>query len=106
MSAIDGAIAILYPYEPKSGQREALHHLIYQRKDLILIAGTGFSKSMVLQAVSVLLPGSITIVILPLDQIGNEQSNCIQQIGGVPCFLNRKTITPSLLDKIQQGHYT
>jgi hypothetical protein len=63
MKAIDEAIGILYPYQPKSGQREALHHLIYQCKDLILIAGTGFGKSMILQAISVILPGSITIVL-------------------------------------------
>jgi hypothetical protein len=88
MKAIDDAIAALYPYNTKPGQREALHRLIYLRQDLILIAGTGFGKSMILQAVSVLLQKSITIVILPLDQIGNEQSEYIRQIGGIPCFLS------------------
>jgi hypothetical protein len=42
MNAIDEAIPTLYRYNAKPGQREALHHLIYLRKDLILIAGTGF----------------------------------------------------------------
>jgi len=89
--AIDAAISILYPYSAKPGQREALHHLLYRRKDLILIAGTGFGKSMILQAVSVLLQKSVTIVILPLDQIDNEQPDYIRKIGGIPCFLNRDT---------------
>jgi superfamily II DNA helicase RecQ len=91
MNAIDDAIATLYPHKPKHGQREALHYLIYLRKDLILIAGTGFGKSMVLQAVSLLLQRSITLVILPLNQIGNEQFEFIRQIGGIPCFVNGET---------------
>jgi hypothetical protein len=98
MNAIDEAIPTLYRYNAKPGQREALHHLIYLRKDLILIAGTGFGKSMILQAVSVLLQKSMTIVMLPLDQIGNEQSEFIRQIGGTPCFLNRDTISPKVLN--------
>lgn len=106
MNAIDEAIASLYPYKPKPGQREALHQLIYSRKDLILIAGTGFGKSMILQAVSLLIRRSITLVILPLNQIGNEQCEFIQQIGGMPCFLNRETIGPKLLNEVKQGHFT
>lgn len=72
-TAIFDAIRLLYPYPPRDGQRDALHHLIYRRKDLILIAKTSFGKSMILQAVSVLCNKSISIVILPLDQIGKEQ---------------------------------
>lgn len=106
MMAIDIAIATLYPHKTKPGQREALQHLIYLRKDLILIAGTGFGKSMILQAVSVLLQKAVTIVILPLDQIGNEQSEYIRQIGGIPCFLNRDTINPKLLKGVQQRRFT
>jgi DEAD/DEAH box helicase len=106
MDAIDEAIASLYPYKPKPGQREALHHLIYSRKDLILIAGTGFGKSMILQAVSLLIQRSITLVILPLNQVGDEQCEFIRQIGGLPCFLNSETIGPKLLNEVQQGCFT
>ena len=106
MNAIDDAIATLYPHKPKSGQQEALHYLVYLRKDLILIAGTGFGKSMVLQAVSLLLQRSITLVILPLNQIGNEQFEFIREIGGIPCFVNGETISPKLLNEVQQGCFT
>ncbi len=70
--AIDEAIQLLYPYAPREGQRNALQHLIYKRKDLILIAKTSFGKSMILQAVSLLIRKSIAVVVLPLDQIGLE----------------------------------
>ena len=106
MNAIDDAIATLYPHKPKPGQQEALHYLVYLRKDLILIAGTGFGKSMVLQAVSLLLQRSITLVILPLNQIGNEQFEFIREIGGIPCFVNGETISPKLLNEVQQGCFT
>ena len=106
MNAIDDAIATLYPHKPKPGQQEALHYLVYLRKDLILIAGTGFGKSMVLQAVSLLLQRSITLVILPLNQIGNEQFEFIREIGGIPCFVNGETISAKLLNEVQQGCFT
>jgi hypothetical protein len=44
----------------------------FDPRDLILIAKTSFGKSIVLQSVSALLYGSITIVILPLIEIGKE----------------------------------
>ncbi|RJE22630.1 DEXDc [Aspergillus sclerotialis] len=61
---------------------------------------------MILQAVSLLLQKSITIVLLPLAQIGNEQSEYIRQIGGIPCFLNRDTISPKFLKEVQQRGFT
>jgi replicative superfamily II helicase len=55
MNAINEAIATLHPDKTKPGQREALHRLIYFRKDLVLVASTGFGKSMILHAVSLLI---------------------------------------------------
>jgi superfamily II DNA helicase RecQ len=104
--AIDEAIQLLYPYAPREGQRDALQQLIYHRKDLILIAKTSFGKSMILQAVSILSRKSITVVVLPLDQIGREQAEYILRIGGRPCFLNADTISTSVLSDIRDGIYT
>ena len=104
--AIDRAISLLYPYKPRDGQRDALHHLIYRRKDLILIAKTAFGKSMILQAVSILLRKSTAIILLPLNQIGEEQTQYITRIGGKPCFLNAETINRKLLDEVQGGMFT
>lgn len=104
--AIDKAIQLIYPYIPRDGQREALHRLIYRRRDLILIAKTSFGKSMLLQAVSVLLDKTITVVILPLKQIGIEQTAYIRAIGGRPCFISSETINPCILNEISEGRYT
>jgi hypothetical protein len=58
-AAIIAAIKRLYTFSPRDGQREALRHLIYLRKDMGLIARTSFGKSMILQAVSLLIGGQL-----------------------------------------------
>src|SRR5580658_3799092 len=104
--AIKEAIQKLYPYYPRQGQIQALRQLVYFRKDLILIAQTSFGKSMILQAVSLLLAKSITLVIIPLDRIGTEQTKYIEDIGGRPCFLNGETFSSGLLEEIKAGKFT
>lgn len=104
--AIKEAIRKLYPYYPRQGQIQALRQLVYFRKDLILIAQTSFGKSMILQAVSLLLAKSITLVIIPLDRIGTEQTKYIEDIGGRPCFLNGETFSSRLLEEIKAGKFT
>ena len=61
---------------------------------------------MILQAVSILLKKSSTIVILPLNKIGEEQTEYIKQISRNPCFLNRDTFSNKYLESIQKGEYT
>jgi len=104
--AIEEAIQLLYPYPPRQGQRDALRQLIYKRKDLILIAKTSFGKSMVLQAAPILMCRSMTIVLLPLDRIAQEQAEYISRIGGRPCILNSDTFNRGIILDIQNGKYT
>ena len=104
--AIEEAVQLLYPYPPREGQRDALRQLIYQKTDLILIAKTSFGKSMILQAVSVLVRKSVTVVVLPLIQIGQEQTEYITRIGGKPCFLNADSINTKVLEEVEDGKYT
>ena len=40
----------LFGFEPKNKQVEAIRHLLYDKRDLILIAKTGFGKSIIFQA--------------------------------------------------------
>ena len=105
-AAIIAAIKSLYTFPPWNGQREALHHLVFLRKDLILIAKTSFGKSMLLQAVSLLLEKAITLIVLPLNQIGIEQTEYIRSLGGRPCFLNADTTSAELLEEVKAAKYT
>ncbi|KAJ5562287.1 hypothetical protein N7461_001048 [Penicillium sp. DV-2018c] len=105
-AAIIEAIEGIFTFPPWDGQREALQHLVFLRKYLILIAKTSFGKSLILQAVSLLVKKAIAIVVLPLNQIGVEQAECIANLGGKPCFLNADTMTDKLLEEVKEGKYT
>ncbi|EED19717.1 conserved hypothetical protein [Talaromyces stipitatus ATCC 10500] len=97
---------MLYPYAPRRGQLDALFQLIFNRGDLILIAITSFGKSMIPQALSILMDRSVTIVILPLIQIGIEQSEAITRLGGHPLFIEKNTDRTGLLMNIKKEAYT
>ncbi|KAI5309666.1 hypothetical protein KEM55_002704, partial [Ascosphaera atra] len=93
-NAIALAVSLVFVYWPRDAQIDAIVQVLYEKKDMILIAKTAFGKSTVLQSVSLLQQGSATPVILPLDRIGNEQEAKIQNPGGKPFFLNKATNTP------------
>jgi superfamily II DNA helicase RecQ len=107
MQYIRTALKHLYSFEPRPKQVEAIHALIFLQVDLILIAKTSFGKSMVLQAPSAIVPDSITIVIMPLNKVGEEQ---LLKIGSLPatrpCLITSDTISEELLSKVQEGNYT
>ena len=63
---------------PKPDQVESIRRIIYQLGDLILLAKTGYGKSLVLQAVSVIRSSFITIQICPLNKLGEEQLGVIK----------------------------
>ena len=71
---------------PHSQQVRALRRLVYRIGDTILIAKTGFGKSIVFHAFSV-LTGQITIQLIPLSKLGGgEQVESIRQYPGTnPC---------------------
>lgn len=100
------AIRLLYPYWPREGQLDAIHHLMYEKKDLILIAATSFGKSLVLQSVSLLRKDSMTIIIIPLNQIGQDQIAAIEKRGGNPCFLNGENNNSQTINRIRDGEFT
>jgi superfamily II DNA helicase RecQ len=61
-------------------QVKAIHHVLFERKDCILTARTGLGKSRPLQAVSIMLPDTITLIIIPLDKIGREQAAKLERV--------------------------
>jgi superfamily II DNA or RNA helicase len=59
-------------FSPLDLQVDCLRRLVYEEGDVILIAKTGFGKSIILHAFSV-LTGLTTLQIIPLNKLGGEQ---------------------------------
>ena len=81
---------------------------MYQLGDTILVAKTGFGKSIVFHAFSI-LTGQITIQLIPLSRLGEEQMALIHQYPGTsPCLVvaDTKFRNPRLLEEIKAGMYT
>ena len=71
-SKIRELVVTIFGFEPRQKQLEALVCIIAEQKDLILIAKKSFGKSLIPQAIPLLLPGKVVICILPLNVIGEE----------------------------------
>lgn len=82
ISKLDEAIAEIYPYRGRTEQLEALRVLIFEQRDLMLVAKTSFGKSMIMQALPCLVP-----YVRPVHVWG-------------------KTISAELIEDIRTGSYT
>ena len=102
---IEKIIQLLYFYSSHESQCDILQQLIYKRKNLILIARTSFEKSMILQTAFILMIKSITMIILLLSQIEQEQTKYITCIDDRFCLLNVKIISTKILKNIQHEKY-
>ena len=91
----------------KEKQIEVLYRLVVEKKDTILLAKTGFGKSILFQAPPMLSGGNaIAIVLLPLLALQNEQKQKLERIGARPFVLNGDTNTPGNRGNICRGQYT
>lgn len=75
---------------------------------MILIAKTGYGKSMVFHSVSALEEDTMTLMIMPLLALEEDQKASIKKMraNSNPCILNGETMTKELLNEIQSGVYT
>ena len=99
---------LLGGHEPHKQQVQVLHQLVYQIGDTMLIAKTGFGKSIIFHAFSV-LTGLVTIQLIPLSKLGEEQASLIHRLPGTnPCLVTAETKfqNPGMLNDIQRGNYT
>ena len=62
----------LLGFRPREGQVKAIRSLVVDRIDLILIAPTGWGKSVVFQSVPALC-GGICLMIMPLNLLEEDQ---------------------------------
>src|SRR5271168_140461 len=93
---------------PKPEQVYTLRRLIYGDGDTLLIAATGWGKSVIFHAYTV-LTGKITLQIIPLKKLGGEQLADIRKLGCTePCLLtsDSKKEQKNLIAKIKAGEYT
>ena len=95
------SIRLLCPYIPHPEQVTALRRLVFDREDLVLIAKTSFGKSTILQMFPI-ISGKCALVIVPLNQIEEEQAAKIDALGGRALVLNADT--KKALSKEEEQH--
>lgn len=111
---IRDAIIDLFGFEPRPVQLKILSWLVFERKDCIITGKTSMGKSLPIQALPLLLPGTVAIVVLPLDKIGDEQAEkCIaigerSRVTARPLHLNADTKSkdPKVFARIRAMEFT
>lgn len=105
---IQTKVRSLFQIRLKDQQLEAIHHLMFQRLDLILIAKTGFGKSIIFQAAPLIEePIGICLILMPLKALQNEQCEKLKQISSAnPIVLDGDNNNKFNREKIKNGLYT
>lgn len=96
--------------DPKEQQVRCLRRLVFGIGDTLLIAKTGFGKSIIFHAYSI-LTGKITIQLVPLSKLGEEQTaqvNTYGVSGTKACLVSHDTKhkNPALVSEIRRRDYT
>ena len=95
----------LFGFEPNDKQVKAIWKLLYDKSDLILIAKTGFGKSIIFLIREELKLASL--IIMPLNLLQEEQAEKLKMIAGAhPFVLNVDTNTWKNRREISEGVYT
>lgn len=93
---------------PRLEQIRTLRRLIFGQSDVLLIARTGFGKSLIFHAYSI-MTRKITLQLIPLTKLGDEQLCDIRRFSGAkPCLINAKTKREEkdMLRKVLASEYT
>ena len=97
----------IFKFEPHKEQLDAISHLIHDKEDLILIARTGWGKSVIFQSAPLLIPRGICLMLCPLTALEEDQAKQINALDGFKaCVLNADTQNRKLLEDIKNGCYT
>ena len=109
LTSIADHIQHVFDKTPRPEQLEAIRTLVVDRKDLILIAKTGFGKSLVFNSVP-FLRGGVALIIMPLNAIEQGQTEALLRVTDrakcSPVILNGDTNTSELRTDIQRGCYS
>lgn len=99
---------IVFGFRLHEAQIKAIYTLYYKRRDLLLLAKTGFGKSFIYQLIPFLTadPG-VVLILIPLKLLQAEQSEKINRLpGGKRIVLNRENNTNDILAEIVNREYS
>src|SRR5579871_2734249 len=99
---------VVTPPEPRDLQIDVVLRLVFSCEHTILVAQTGFGKSVVFKAYT-LLTGKTTIMVVPLTNLGSQQLRSVQSIPGARAVLVSKDTKANdidLFNKIEKGVFT
>jgi superfamily II DNA helicase RecQ len=101
---------LLHGKDPKEQQVRCLRRLVFGLGDALLIAKTGFGKSIIFHAYSI-LTGKVTIQLVPLSKLGEEQADQVNTYGVAgtkACLVSHETKqkNPALVSEIRRCEYT
>ncbi|KAI5293923.1 hypothetical protein KEM52_005005 [Ascosphaera acerosa] len=107
-TAVSLGLKAILKKEPRPQQVEVLAKLIFQQQDVLLLAKTGFGKSIIFIAYGI-LTGKTSIIVAPLVKLGQEQVFAINRVPGASaCLVSSETKynSPKLLETIKQQAFT
>ena len=101
---------VVFGFPLHEAQIEAIWTLFYERRDLFLLAKTGFGKSLIFQLLPFMIPAptsEVVLVLMPLKLLQSEQSNMINKIlHGKAIVLNGENNQKHTQQKIANEGYT
>lgn len=98
----------VFGFELQEGQVEAVSTLFYERRDLLLLAKTGFGKSLIFQILPFMFnPTGVVIILMPLKLLQAEQNSMINQIAsGKAIALTGENNNKAVQQAIARQNYT
>lgn len=94
--------------EPREGQVRSLYHLCEDRHDVILLAKTGFGKSVIFQLAPLLCPG-ICLIISPLNALSSgqlESLDALKEVGAKGLVINQDNNYQETRHQATSGEFT
>jgi superfamily II DNA helicase RecQ len=107
LDCLKEAVELVFGFQGKSDQVESIWSLLIQREDRILVAKTGYGKSVVPQLLPLIMKNSTVLILLPLNALGAEQLGDIEKLPlAKPIWLHAGNNNLATLQKIRAGLYT
>ena len=107
LDCIRKAVELVFGFQAKPDQVEMIWSLLVLKEDRILVAKTGYGKSVIPQLLPLLIKDSIVPTLLLLNALGAEQSMDIAALPlAKPIWLHAENNDNLTLKKIKAGLYT